>query len=221
MKKLVDSNEFAGQQALIIGGSRGLGEVAAKLLAAGGANVKITYHQGKEDACYIVDDIVSGDGVAACLHFDVLNPGVDQQCITENNWVPTHLYYFATPFIFSAVKGIFSPELFNKFISYYVVGFINTVNQLRDLGLRSIFYPSSVAIDELPLNMGEYAASKMAGEILCTFLGKSLREIKIYKPRLPRVATDQTVSLMPVANQDATQIMLEHLRLFRNLQFED
>ena len=38
----VEPGEFAGSTALVIGGSRGLGEVTAKLLAAGGARVVIT-----------------------------------------------------------------------------------------------------------------------------------------------------------------------------------
>ena len=38
---------FAGQTALIVGGSRGLGEVTAKLIAAGGGTPIITYQAGK------------------------------------------------------------------------------------------------------------------------------------------------------------------------------
>jgi hypothetical protein len=216
LKHQVDSNEFAGQRALVIGGSRGLGEVAAKLLSGGGADVKITYHQGKEDARRIVNDIVSNGGIADNFHFDVLIPKIDPHDISINDWVPTHLYYFATPFIFSGVKGIFSPQLFDKFCDYYVVGFINTVNQVREFGIRRIFYPSTVAIDELPTNMGEYAAAKIASEMLCTFLEKTNREMTIYKPRFPRVATDQTVSIMPVTNQDPVPIMIKELRSFRD-----
>jgi NAD(P)-dependent dehydrogenase (short-subunit alcohol dehydrogenase family) len=39
-------DEFAGATALIIGGSRGLGELTAKLLAKGGARILITYATG-------------------------------------------------------------------------------------------------------------------------------------------------------------------------------
>ena len=216
LKNHVDSNEFAGQRALVIGGSRGLGEVAAKLLAAGGAEVKITYHQGREDARRIVDDIVLNGGVADSFHYDVLNPEIDSLNISVNDWAPTHLYYFATPFIVPGAKGIFSPTLFYNFCDYYVLGLFNTVNQLRALGIRYIFYPSTVFIDELPANMGEYATAKFASEMLCTFLEKTDREIKVYKPRLPRVATDQTVSIMPVTNQDPALIMIKELRAFRD-----
>ncbi|MBF8271764.1 MAG: putative maoC protein dehydratase [Magnetococcales bacterium] len=40
----VKPEEFAGQHALVVGGSRGLGELTAKILGAGGAQVTITYH---------------------------------------------------------------------------------------------------------------------------------------------------------------------------------
>lgn len=214
----VNATEFAGQHALIIGGSRGIGEVTAKLLAAGGADLKTTYYQGADDAHRIVEEIISGGGVADCFAFDVLNPRQDlADCMGQ--WVPTHLYYFATPFIFAATKGTFSPQLFQKFCDYYVTGFLTTVKAIQSVAgsaIQRIFYPSSVAIDELPLNMGEYAAAKMAGETLCAFVEKTNRGIKIVRPRLPRLATDQTRSLLPVKNEDPVPIILEALRRFRD-----
>ena len=126
--------------------------------------------------------------------------------------------YCATPFIFAAAEGTFSPLLFQKFCNYYVTGLLNTVKAIQNVGpgLQKIFYPSSVAIDELPLNMGEYAAANTAGEILCAFLEKTNRGIKIVRPRLPRLATDQTKSLLPVKNENPAIILLEELRRFRD-----
>lgn len=216
MKRQIVSHEFAGQRALIIGGSRGLGEVAAKLLAAGGAETRITYHRGKEDADRIVDDIRSHGGTADGVQFDVVNPQLAGLNLATPNRVPTHLYYFATPFIFAGAKGTFSPRLFTRFCDYYVTGFVDIVSQLYELGTRRIFYPSTVAIDELPTDMGEYAAAKVAAETLCTFLEKTRRDLGIYRPRLPRVATDQTASVMPITNQDPVPLMLERLRSFRD-----
>jgi len=214
LKNKVDDNEFSDQRALIIGGSRGLGEVMAKLLAGGGADVKVTYHQGKEDAVSIVDDIVSNGGVAECCQYDVLHVEKKVSNILKNNWVPTHLYYFATPFIFSGAKGKFSPKLFTKFCDYYVLGFVGIVNKLRELGVKNIFYPSTVAIDEIPVDMGEYAATKIASEFICDFLEKSDNDLTIYKPRFPRVSTDQTASIIPVENHDPVPLMIQELRYF-------
>jgi hypothetical protein len=129
---------------------------------------------------------------------------------------PTHLYYFATPFIFSGTRGVFSTRLFAAFCDYYVTAFINTVNRFGTSQLSGVFYPSTVAIDEIPANMGEYAAAKAAGEIACVFLEKQRGSITVYRPRLPRMATDQTASLTPVKNLDPLPPMLEHLRSFRD-----
>jgi acyl dehydratase len=214
LRSSVGANEFAGQVALIIGGSRGLGEVAAKLLAAGGAIVRITFHQGEQDARRIVDEIVSNGGRADVAQFDVLDPQ-PQFAASSINSLPTHCYYFATPFIFSGAKGIFSPELFSRFCAYYVTGFANIIDYWRARHVSNFFYPSTVAIDELPSSMGEYSVSKAAGEKLCDFLEKTHPALTIYRSRFPRVATDQTVSLLPVKNQDPVGVMLEHLRAFR------
>lgn len=212
----VEPNEFAGQRALVVGGSRGLGEVTAKLLSAGGADVRITYNQGVEDSRRIVDDIVSGGGCADCLSLNVLDAQMEPGNRLGGDWTPTHLYYFATPFIAIGRKGSFSAALFQEFCDYYVIGFERVVEQLGPLGLRGIFYPSSVFIDELPSDMGEYVAAKMAGEALCAFMEKTHQDIAIHKPRLPRMATDQTASLLPLKNEDAVSILLEHLRILRD-----
>ena len=217
LKNLVGSNEFSGQRALVIGGSRGLGEVNAKLLSAGAAKVKITYHQGAEDAHRVVDEIISGNGSADSFFLDVLDNQINVADCLGSGWDPTHLYYFATPFIALGTKGTFSAPFFKKFCNYYVIGFQRIVAQLSAFGLKGVYFPSSVFVDELPLNMGEYAIAKMAGEVLCTFLEKNQKDITFYKPRLPRMATDQTTSFMPISNLDPVSIMLEHLRSFRDI----
>ena len=212
LKGLVASDEFADQRALVVGGSRGLGEVTAKLLCAGGAQVKITYFRGKEDACRIVDEIVSAGGQADCRLFDVLGLEDDPPGALVDDWSPTHLYYFATPFISSGTKGKFSPELFNKFCGYYVAGLLKTINRIAGSELRNIVYPSTTFVDDVPSDMGEYVAAKMAGEMLCAFLEKTLPKTTIARPRLPRVATDQIGKLMPTNCLDPLPVMLQTLR---------
>lgn len=215
----VESEEFSAQQALIVGGSRGLGEVTAKLLAAGGAEVILTYFRGEQDAQGIVEEIVAHGANADCLPLNVMEPS---QALPERIANPSkslYLYYFATPYIFGAVKGQFSSPRFATFSKYYVSGFLRTVQTLADptIGLQKVFYPSSAAIEELPLDMAEYAAAKMAGEVLCDFLQKAHPGLIIHKPRLPRVATDQTVSLLPVNNQEPVPVLLRNLRHLRQM----
>ena len=214
----VESGAFSGQRAVIIGGSRGLGEIAAKLLAIGGADVKISYYRGEEEAEQLVKEIAAGGGKAASFQFNVLAPDCNSILGSDGDWVPTHLYYFATPFIASSTKGAFSTDIFEKFSAYYLTGFYRTTEPLCQRGLKNIFYPSTVYADEMPLDMGEYAVAKIAGEALCDFLEKSDPGINLYRPRLPRVETDQTVSMLPVDNANPVPVMVENLRSFMATQ---
>jgi hypothetical protein len=217
LQNFVTPGEFSGQRALIIGGSRGLGEVAAKLLTAGGASIRITYNQGKQDANIIVNEITTNGGQAEAIPFNVLDIQSINSCNISENWFPTHCYYFATPFIFSGIKGIYSEKLFNKFCTYYITGFYNTIILWHAKGLNNFFYPSTIAVNEFPDNMVEYALSKAAGEKLCEFMVSRSTKLNIYKPRFPRMATDQTVSFSLVKNEDPILLTLKHLRAFHSL----
>ncbi len=110
--------------------------------------------------------------------------------------------------------GNFSPDLFQNFCNYYVNGFYKTLETFKDLGIQKVFYPSSVFIDEYPANMGEYVTAKAAGETLCMFIEKTQKSITVYKPRLPKLSTDQTATVSGSNIWDPVPVILEHLRLF-------
>lgn len=213
IKRAVVGNAFSNQRALVVGGSRGLGELTAKLLAAGGADVCLTYHQGRAEAADVVAEITSHGGKASATALDVRAP-FDAGWRSPQGWQPTHLYYFATPFIFSGQRSGFSAELLASLCAYYVAGFAQLVGPLAAAGLADAFYPSTVALDELPTDMAEYCAAKAAGETLCQLLVRRHRGLRIDYPRLPRVATDQTASLLPVGNQDPLPVMRDLLLTF-------
>jgi hypothetical protein len=66
--------------------------------------------------------------------------------------------------------------------------------------------------------MTEYAMSKAAGEVLCADLAQHLRGVTIIARRLPRIATDQTVSLVPMAAASASEVMLPIVRELQRLK---
>jgi acyl dehydratase/NAD(P)-dependent dehydrogenase (short-subunit alcohol dehydrogenase family) len=216
IRAIVRPDEFRGERALVVGGSRGLGEVAVKALVAGGAQVKFTYHVGAADAERIISEIVADHGAAECFAYDVLSDAADLQS-RVGAWSPTLLCYFATPFIFSAIKGRFSPTRFVDFCDYYVRGLHDTFQAAGRLGneLRYVLCPSSSAIDELPLGLGEYSAAKSAAEVLCRCLEKAHPGIRIHYPRWPRLATDQTASLLAIDTQSPPETVLAALREMR------
>ena len=215
LRGLVDSDEFQHERALVIGGSRGLGEVAVKELAVGGAQVKLTYHRGAHDAERVKSEVISQGGAAQCFAYDVLTDA-GELASRVGEWSPTILCYFATPFISAAIKGRFSRERFAELCEYYVRGFHDTFHAVSRLGndLRYVLYPSSSMIDELPSSFAEYVAAKSAAETLCRLLEKSHPGVRIYSPRLPRLSTDQTASVLG-GTRDAEEVVLAALREMR------
>ena len=91
LKDEVIGNEFSGQRALVVGGSRGLGEATAKLLALGGAEVAITYYQGSDDAHRVATEIISAGGKVESFCLDVLDENLGLVEKLKPNWEPTHL----------------------------------------------------------------------------------------------------------------------------------
>ena len=214
VRAVVRPGEFAGERALIIGGSRGIGEVAVKLLAAGGADVKFTYRSGEVDAERLAAEIAAGGVDVGRFAYDAHADSANLPALRGAGWVPTLMGYFATPFIFSATAGRFSPALFHAFCECYVDDFLAAFHGCGEgtARPRNVLYPSSSALDELPVNMAEYAAAKAAGETLCRSLGKTYRGTRFHCPRLPRLATDQTATLLPVESASPVKTMLGVLR---------
>jgi hypothetical protein len=193
---LVAPDEFAGSVALIVGGSRGLGELTAKLIATGGGRTIITWHTGKDDAERVAQEIRSAGGTCETLAYDARMPAAEQLAFLQV--APTHAYYFATPAIFRPQAEIYHAERFQEFLAVYVDGFWQLSQALRARQSRlSLLYPSSVLVAERPQGMGEYAMAKAAGELLCAEMNASQAPLHVTVSRLPRLLTDQTATIVP------------------------
>jgi hypothetical protein len=204
---LIDPTKFAGAVALIVGGSRGLGELTSKLVATGGGRVIITYQVGRTDAENVAQEIREAGGVAEILPYDARIPPHKQLANLKD--APTHVYYFATPIIFRSQSEVFLTRRFDDFQAVYVDGFWNLVQALRarQPGL-SVFYPSSVFVSERPRNMTEYAMAKAAGEAVCADMNSALRPLRVTVRRLPGLPTDQTASITTVETPSPVETML-------------
>ena len=187
-----------GQRALVIGGSRGLGEVAAKLVACGGGDVVIGYANGREDAERVRRDILDAGGRCEIMHADITESSLSFDRLAERNWHPTHIYYFATPRITRRPSDGFDSAQFRLFLDFYADGFFKTYNACRritDAQLR-FFYPSTVAIDGGMDDLAEYVQAKAAGEARCRQIEANDENVRILINRLPPLATDQTATLI-------------------------
>jgi acyl dehydratase len=209
VRSLVNTNEFSGVRALIVGGSRGLGELAAKVLVAGGASVLITYQAGAGDAARVVADL---GGAASAIQYLVNAP--DPSSLAQiASFRPTHISYFATPLIAKRPPASWDPSTFERFIDVYVIGFSKLFEAIHKTeALESVFFPSSSFVDEPPVGFSEYVAAKIAGEALCLSWQRLYPTLRVMSERLPPMVTDQTSVLFGTDASGNIDVLLPVLR---------
>ena len=79
-------------------------------------------------------------------------------------------------------------------------------------GPLTIFYPSSVAVEESATDLLEYAMAKTIGERLCARMEQKIDGLKIVVIRLPRIATRQTETFLKVKSDPPEAAMLPIIR---------
>ena len=202
------NNEFAHVNALVIGGSRGLGNAVARLLCSGGGKVTITYNNGKKEAVKFQDEMLS-----LGFQCDVMRLSVGKELSTELLGMNfNQVYYFASPKIFDRKTSNFDHQQYARFHDFYVSYFEQICNMLAEIGARvNVFYPSSVAVDRVTSGMEEYGKAKLMGETLCEKINLE-GVLTVMYPRLPRLDTDQTQSIVPIKSQDPFSYLLSHVR---------
>jgi hypothetical protein len=204
----VSGKPFAGQRSLIIGGSRGLGEVTAKIVAAGGGHSVITFRDSEHEAEQVAADIVRAGGQCDIVRYDALSPPREQ--LRELGDAVDCCYYFATPKIFQRKSALYEPEKLRAFLGFYADGFFELCAALahNGAGKLAMFYPSTVAIDQGIGTTAEYAMAKMAGEILAKYVNEFMSGVHVISRRLPRILTDQTATVGVASADNALDVML-------------
>lgn len=211
IKLAVKSDEFKGQRILIIGGSRGIGEVVAKILAVGGGMVSITYNVGVKEAEKVAEDIRNNGG----------NCTIHQLKIDKKNkFTNLHekydfIYYFATPKILPS--NFLGKSDVYEYDQIYVDGFTDVCNYFFNTNKSiRIFYPSTSFIEKSKPNLDVYINSKIKGEERCRFL-RDLYNIDINVKRLPILQTDQNLSILSENSKDIVTVMLPIIREIQSL----
>jgi hypothetical protein len=211
--KHVSKDEFKNINALIIGGSRGLGAGVAKILAAGGGSSIITYSVGAHDANKIVDDIEKFGMSCRSMQLKIPSDTESLGLVSGINQV----YYFPTPKIFGKRTNLFIEELYIKFQEIYVDGFLQIVLNFHEKKESPVFfYPSTDAINHPLPELAEYIKAKIGGEELCRKLNRSGR-CKIVIERLFRTDTDQTANLGNVTAMSLLECLLPIIRKMQKI----
>ncbi len=210
----VRAGEFKHTRSLVLGGSRGLGETVAKILAAGHGDVIVSHASGAADAQRVADEI-NAFGTVRCttLKLDLTCDAFDALGIDAGSL--DAVYFFATPRIFRKKTGLFDHRLFDEFIAFYVTRFTELCLWLENRGQGrriKVYLPSTVFISNRPKGMTEYAMAKAAAEVLAEDLNRSLKNVCVVCSRLPRMATDQTASIMALATESNLNLLLPVVR---------
>ena len=212
IENLVEPNRYSGVRALVIGGSRGIGELISKIVCAGGGVVHGTYVESDQAAKQLQATL--GASRATIQRFDVTDTS-EQECKKLiSDFGPTHVFYLATPHIFSGQRGRISLQNLKRFHMFYVESFLLIVQSAIDLGVKNVFSPSTVALDDHPDAMAEYVIAKSAFESLCAYLIQDNSALNLAYPRLPRLETDQTASISQIPSEDTLQVVLNTLSEF-------
>jgi acyl dehydratase/NAD(P)-dependent dehydrogenase (short-subunit alcohol dehydrogenase family) len=198
---------FANQRSLVIGGSRGLGEVTAKLVAAGGGHTVITYRDSAREAERVATEIVAAGGRCELLRYDALSPAREQ---LQASGTFDSCYFFATPKIFQRKSSLYEPAKLATFLRVYADGFFDLCAALAGPGRRriAVFYPSSIVLEQRVSGTAEYAMAKAAGEVLAQHINEFMEGIEVLCRRLPRILTDQTATVGVASAENALDVML-------------
>jgi NAD(P)-dependent dehydrogenase (short-subunit alcohol dehydrogenase family) len=214
--KMVSSREFCEQNALVIGASRGLGEVITKVLAAGGANIMMTYATGRDDAARISEEIGRERATPEVCFYNVLEGTLCDEMAQFCASV-THIYYLASPTIEKGDSNRWNRQLFTRFCDFYIDGLATLLQQVKQCGSdnrkRQLFIPSSVFLEQRVKGFNEYIAAKAAAEAFVQCFEKAQRNWKVVAPRLPRLHTDQTSSIKDTDEQHTLNVVIDQLRL--------
>ena len=210
LRCLIEPGEFEGIKALVVGGSRGIGEVAAKLLAAGGAKVSVTHNHGRNDAERIRDEIHVNGGECQIGRLDVLDlASGDITWLQEEPF--DQVYYFATPIIRANTSEVPNVPIQRDYERYYVEGFAGLMRIVGHAKCRA-FYPSTVYITEKRRGFTEYVNAKEAGERLAKLMDTEGSVGRICIGRLPRMLTDQTNTLSGPKASEPSRVLLDVIR---------
>jgi hypothetical protein len=217
VRRHVAPAEFAAWKALVVGGSRGIGEVAVKALLAGGATVTATYARGALEAGRLQDEARSAGFPLEVRALDLSRALMDVDASWLGKAAFTHLLYFASPHIDRNVTGRWDTARFAAYTRMYVDSYAAVVEAAaatasQEQPLR-VLYPSTVFVETQEPGFAEYCAAKVAGELAGRHIAGQL-PVLVEAPRLPRMRTDQTSGLTAADMAEPLTVVLDVLRGF-------
>jgi hypothetical protein len=207
-KKISKSIDLRNRKMLVIGGSRGIGAAFAKVASILGADLTITFAVGCEDANIVATEINSFcEKVVTTIPLDVKS----LTDIANTSFEYDTLLYFASPVISPTEYG-FDQDLFEGFYTYYCKSFEAIAKRFSEHGGLTVYWPSTTFLDDNNDKFQEYVAAKSIGEKICEKLSVTTN-LTVFFPRLAKISTDQTLSLIQENNLDAVDVAIDIAKL--------
>ncbi len=156
------------QNALVTGGSRGIGRAIAAAFAAEGAKVAVVYRGNQEAAQQLVSEICAKGGKAVAFQADVADADSVQACVAavEKELGPIHILVNNAGVIEDDLFVRMKPEAWNKVIQTNLGGVFNFCHAaafgMMQRRAGRIINMSSVVAEHVNMGQANYAASKGA-----------------------------------------------------------
>src|ERR1700704_552665 len=164
------SQKLEGKIALITGGSRGIGAGIAKRLAAGGANVAITYTKGADAAASVVKEIERAGRKAIAIQADATDAGAVEAAVEKT--VAT----FGRVDVLVNNAGTAVPKRFEETT-------LEEMDRMIDINIRGAFVATQAALKHM----------KSGGRII--MIGSSVGERVVVPGLVPYSATKGAVKM--------------------------
>lgn len=197
---IVSKNLFSNHRALVLGGSRGLGEISVKILRKGGADVDFTYFKSKYES-----ELISKQSGANFFYLDLNEKNFNKINLEKY----THIFYFLSPKIFKD-KDYPHKKLINNYDLYFCKGLKLLLKRITDFNI-TLFYPSTIFIEDSSIDYKIYSDFKLKSEIIIKNFKKQNKLFNYFIPRLPPLKTDQNISLLNNNWNNSEKILFEEI----------
>ena len=213
ISKYIKKNQFINKNCLVIGCSNGLGELTTKIICSGNGYVIGTYNNNVEN-CLKIDNEVKKEDLNNFKYFKYNSSELfDINIIIENKI--EYIFYYPTPRI-TGKSNVFDEKLLDSYYNVYIKDFLKFVQNISLLQKPiNIIVPQSTAINDKPVIWKEYTSIKYMLQIVTDYISKIYSNINIINLELPKLRTNQTLSLVDIFNNydyDTTYYMINIIK---------